>query len=225
MLDIPYIPGFFTDISEESPALPLLSLDSELRSLFRGEIFKLLCIGTDTRETPSAIDLSKDYMVSDLPKKARFIYYILVDGKPVFSSYFGNIPFLRNEIVSIDTNRLISMVEMEDAIYYVIQVTTTPNLIVTDGSPIGSGPLKDTYSEDGIEYNLSALGDSLTNNSFYAYLTIPVGTDVSYGFNVRPKDLIAEYVSAMISETEYKFIITPAAGVKNLDLRITVARS
>jgi hypothetical protein len=113
---------------------------------------------------------------------------------------------------------------MEDAIYYVIQVTTTPNLIVTDGSPIGSGPVKDTYSEDGIEYSLSASGDSLTNNSFYAYLTVPVGIDVSHGFDVGPKNLVAEYVSAMISETEYKFIITPVAGIKNLDLRITVAK-
>jgi hypothetical protein len=227
VLNIPYTPTLFVNIFEESQPHSLETLDSDVRTPFQGEIFKLLRIGVSpndpTRENPSVILLGKKYTVSG-PKEMSFIYYTLLNGSPVHASCMGNVAFDESETVPINPDKLVDVYETSSTIYCIIRVTTTPNLVVTDGIPSEVQPVVDKYVEDGIEYSMSAIGDSLVNNSFFVQLTIPAGVSVNKGFDVEPKDSIEKYVVTKLSETVYKFDITAQVGVKNLNIRITITK-
>jgi hypothetical protein len=225
---IPYVPRLFTDILSEPKVVDIDAFNTSEADFFRGEIFKLLrpdIEGDDiSREMPSSIDLTGEYSIEGSEKKIRFVYFTLLGGSPVYTSCFGNVPFGRDLGILFDPNKQINIIPREDTIYYVIRVSMTPNLIISPSVPRDIYPLKEIYTVDGITYELSASGDSLTDNSFYLLLRIPTGTDTSRGFNVEPSEFINSSTVTQISDTNFKITVTPTGKSLDMDMRVTVVR-
>lgn len=222
VINIPYDSQLFGTTS----VIDLAHLEVSNLSLFQGETFKLLCIDASAddpiRESPSVIDFQTTYAI--LSEKVQFVYYTLLDGAPVCTDCFGNIAFdgQYGFVPPIDPSKLIDVVTVNDVNYYIIHVTTTPNIITTNSVSVDSS--SDVYTINGIQYILTVPGNSLTDNSFYAYLSVPSGLDPSIaknGFELEPRRSIAGYSVNQLSDTSYKFAITPARGVTSMDLKIT----
>lgn len=228
-IDIPYRSTLFLDPSTNEPVRSLASLDGVFDSQFHGELFKLLFIGAvpgdPALETPSIINFQASYTIAGLPRPIRFLYYTLLEGMPVFTGYFGNIAFAGqySRTIPVDPTKLVNVVVNDGIDYYIIRVTTTPNVVITNGIPKDVYPLMHTYELNGIKYNLMATANSLTDNSFYVTLNIltPVSEEVALsGFIVEPAASVADYSMIPLSNVSYKFLITPAKGVMRMDLKI-----
>jgi hypothetical protein len=223
MIDIPYIYKLFDNTGHNLEDITGHS------DAFNGELFKLLYISVDpsdiAREVPSMVDFHSPFSVAGFPRKIRLIYYTLIDGKPVYASSYGNVAFDDQYISrpTIDPTKLVNTVSDDDTDYYIIRISSTPNIIITDS-------VRDRFSEiytvNDIKYTLTSPGNSLTDNSFYAYLTIPSDLDPSIkenGFDLTPRLSISDYSVSQLSETYYRFVITPASGVRSMNLKIVFA--
>jgi len=241
MIEIPYVPSLFTSyggssIQPSSSAYNLTQLAGYPISSFNGELFKLLYINVDpsdpVREMPSTTNFLKAYSVEGQQNNIQFIYYTLINGgQPVFTGYFGNVSFQNQyadtttpSLLSIDTTQLVNTVSLNGTDYYIIKVTTTPNVIITGGTQPTSFQLTDTYTVNGIQYTLNATANGIAGVGFYVTLIIPSSLDPSIpdnGFLVQPSASIVSYTFVQKNLTTYQFLIVPVQSVVSMDLKIT----
>ncbi len=242
-ISIPYLASLFKSYtSGTQPAatpydLTQLSGTQSRPDVFTGEIFKLLYISTTAsdpaREAPATINFLATYSIAGLTRKVQFIYFTMVsDGlvdRPIFTGYFGNVAFdgqyapSTSQLLTIDPTKLVNVMPIGDIDYYIVKITATPNMIITNGIS-RTMLLNDTYTINGITYTLTATANGLKGIGFYVILSIVSPFDPSlpeYGFSLEPATSIVSSMFTKLTDTSYQFLIKPAPRVTSMDLKIS----
>ena len=235
--EIPYCPSLFSATPTPLP-LPITGMTQEK---FSGEKFHLLFItptveSDPAREVPSYINFKRAYTMSGVPRDIKFIYYAVINGQAVRVSSLGNIAFddqydADSKSVAIDATKQMSIVTKDNIDYYVIRVSTNPNMVITTGIA-KSLELTETYMLDDITYTLKAVSGGtqswnsatgIRENGFYVDLTVspPVSLAIGMGrFRVEPAQSLSVVSIVAKSDSEFRFLIRPKVGIAKVDLKI-----
>lgn len=195
-LDIPYKSSLFKDIKylNSDPSVPVELNRAPTASIetFQGETYKLLYITaqdingeTFSAEVPSLIDFKTTYTIGSTNKQVRFIYFRVIGGVARYTGYLGNIAFNNQYTtqIQVDINKVASVVTKDGIDYYIIRITPTPNVIITNGIPKNK-EISDSYSGKLYDYTMIARGGGQIGIPFKVQLTaINRETKVSFPFS------------------------------------------
>lgn len=238
IIQIPYISRLFID--NRYPQSEPQELDRELtesNETFKGETFKLLYITAQeingeilNAEIPSLIDFDRVYTLETADKVIKFVYYRMIGSQAYYSGYLGNLAFpgqYDDDSITIDTSQTVNVLSHEGIDYYIIQVPSTPNAIITNGIP-RAALVSDTYTRDDLTYTLTAQSHGIKGKGAYVELRVEhEGKAVSlrgYDLSVEPPGTVTLGQPVLSNdESALRVLFRASDEVDSVDFRLYLA--
>ena len=171
ILNIPYISAsFVSDPSNTFASIPNISQFQDIMTIqatpgegMSGATFKLYNliftgVPNEQNMVPQMIDLNQAYTMGTTT--VMFIYYRKINATlTYYTGIFGDRVF-QNEYTSLialpsnPTNAIITTDTIGGVLYYFVNMTATPNIVVANGLPSSASQISDGYSDNTYSYTM-----------------------------------------------------------------------
>lgn len=211
VLNVPYIYASFVgdssdtfasipDISQFQDISTVQSVNGEPMSGASFKLYNLIFTGVPSEQNmvPQLIDLNQAYTIGTTT--VMFIYYRKINATlTYYTGIFGDRVF-QNEYTNLiplpsnPSNSLITTDTIGGTLYYFVNTTATPNIVVANGLPTPASQLTDSYSDNTYSYTLvSSSPNVLLGGTVLFGLTIQ---NIQSGVYLKASDIMGRLVSS-----------------------------